>query len=72
MSALEASDGHEPCGPSFATLISKPSARVVSFYYNCWRTQALPQAPAWYSRQAQVGPCVHMHVMRVQLRAVLV
>lgn len=55
MSALEASEGHEPCGPSFATLISKPSARVVSFYYNCWRTQALPQAQAWYSRQAQVG-----------------
>ena len=55
MSALEASDRHEPCGPSFDTLPTKGPQRVVSFYYNVWKTQALPQAQAWYCRMAQVS-----------------
>ena len=59
MSALEASEGHEPWGPSFDAqpLGSKTTARIVSFYYNCWKTRALPQAQAWYERTEQVGSC---------------
>ena len=56
MSALEASQGHEPWGPSFSTLLSKSRGRIVSFYYNCWKTRALPQARDWYSRLQQVRP----------------
>ncbi len=53
MSALEASSRHEPCGPSFSTLPSKGPQRVVSFYYNAWKTRAVPQAHAWYCRLEQ-------------------
>ena len=55
MSALEASARHEPCGPSFDTLPTKGCERVVSFYYNVWKTRAVPQAQAWYCRMEQVG-----------------
>ena len=38
-------------------LPAKGPLRVASFYYNVWKTRAIPQAREWYRRRDEVRSC---------------